>query len=233
MTGPTCPICQGTRFRPHSRNATPVCDTCGSYPRNRSAWLLLAQGLDLRPGLRIAHFAPERGIARRLHDLVGAGYERYDLDPDRYPVDGLPPPMGLDLCSDLGRLPTGAYDAVIHNHVMEHLPCNDTIILQRLHALLRPGGLHIFSVPLTTGHSRADFDPAMPGTERHKRFHQHDHIRKYGKADFDRTLGMVFGLTTEGYSLANHVPPAALRRAAIPEDLWTPRGSTVFLVRKD
>ena len=115
---------------------------------------------------------------------------------------------------------------------MEHLPCNETIVLQRLHALLKPGGLHIFSVPLTSGTSRADLNPEMTAQERVNLFFQHDHIRKYGRDDFDMTLGMVFGLTRDGYSLENHIPRAALEAAAIPHETWTPRGSTVFLVKK-
>lgn len=214
------------------RKSYPKCTQCGSVPRNRSAWLLLEHNLTLGPGRKIAHFAPEKGIQIRLHKLLGDGYERYDLDPPRYAVPGLPPVRKMDLCTGLGALQAESYDAVIHNHVMEHLPCNETIILQRLHALLKPGGLHIFSVPLTSGYSRADLDPALTQTERTKRFFQHDHIRKFGRADFDMTLGMVFGLTREDYSLLNHVPRQKLEAAGIPPDTWTPDGSTVFLVRR-
>jgi 2-polyprenyl-3-methyl-5-hydroxy-6-metoxy-1,4-benzoquinol methylase len=116
--------------------------------------------------------------------------------------------------------------------VLEHVPCNATIVLQQLHALLRPGGAHVFSVPLTSGHSRSDLDPRLPRDERTARFHQRDHLRKFGRRDFDATLGMVFGLTARGYSIADHVPPETLHAAAVPEAQWTARSSTVFLVRR-
>lgn len=228
----TCPICASTSFAPHRSAGHPRCTKCGSLPRNRSALLLLMHNLTLGAGIRVAHFAPEKGIARKLHPILGKGYERYDLNPPTYHVPGLPDVQKMDLCSGLGALPPGSYDAVIHNHVMEHLPCNETIILQRLHGLLKPGGLHIFSVPLTTGHSRADLNPAVTDEVRVKQFYQADHMRKYGREDFDMTLGMVFGLTRAGYSIANHVPRAVLEGAGIPPETWTPDGSPVFLVRK-
>lgn len=106
----------------------------------------------------------KKGIAKRLHQILGEGYERYDLNPGTYAVPGLPAVRKINLCSPLAGLTPGTYDAVIQNHVMEHLPCNETIVLQRLHALLRPGGLHIFSVPMTSGHSRANLDPGKSGT---------------------------------------------------------------------
>lgn len=228
----TCPICDSRDFTPHRAYRHPRCARCGSLPRNRSALLLLLHNATLGAGARIAHFAPEKGVARKLHGILGDGYERYDLNPALYQVPGLPDVKKMNLCGGLDALSAGAYDVVIHNHVMEHLPCNETIVLQRLHGLLKPGGLHIFSVPLTKGSSRADLDPALSAKERVRLFHQHDHIRKFGRDDFDMTLGMVFGLTRAGYSLTDHVPRAALEAAGIPPETWTPEGSTVFLVRK-
>lgn len=46
------------------------------------------------------------------------------------------------------------------------------------------------------------------------------------------TLGMVFGLTSDGYNLRDHLPIAKLEGAGIPPGTWTPAGSTVFMVRK-
>lgn len=229
---PNCPICGSTSFAPHRAYKMPRCVECGSLPRNRTALLLLMHNCVVKQGMKIAHFAPEKGIARKLYPLVGKGYERYDLNPASYAVPGLPSVKKLNLCTELDTLAAGTYDAVIHNHVMEHLPCNETIILQKLHGLLKPGGLHIFSVPLTTGYSRADLSPAVTEEERVRLYFQKDHIRKYGREDFDMTLGMIFGLTRAGYSLLNHIPREALEAAEIPPETWSPNGSTVFLVKK-
>ncbi|RBI86970.1 hypothetical protein DRV85_02270 [Rhodosalinus halophilus] len=225
-----CPICEGEDFREHTRRKHPRCTRCGSLPRTRSAWLLLNACLELGPHSRIAHFAPEPGIAARLHAACATGYERYDLTPGRYHVEGLPPAGRFDLCRDVDTLPRQQYDAVIHNHVLEHLPCNYTIVLQQLHARLKPGGIHIFSVPMTSGYSREDLDPRLTREERRERYLQEDHIRKFGREDMEATIGMVFGLTRD-YSLTDFVPPKELLRAAIPEETWAPSGSTVFAVR--
>lgn len=232
MSDITCPICQSNQFAPHGALKHPRCKTCGSLPRNRSAFLLLMEVLKPAKGMKIAHFAPEKGIAKRLHAILQGGYERYDLNPQNYDVPGLPAVRKIDLCSGLSALKPGTYDAVLHNHVMEHLPCNETIVLQRLHALLRPGGIHIFLMPMTHGYSRADLNPEMTGEERTKTFFQHDHIRKFGRTDFDMTLGMVFDLTTANYTLRDFLSERQLVSAAIPAITWTPIGSTVFLVRK-
>jgi hypothetical protein len=225
---PRCPLCGGRTFEPVRARPNARCATCRSVYRTRSAWLLLTEYCRVSPSQRIAHFAPERPIALKLRELCGESYEAYDIDPAAF---AFAQARKMDLCADLGELERGAYDIVIHNHVIEHLPCNYTMVLLGLHALLKPGGFHVFSCPLLKGYSRSDLSPALSGAEREKLFGQNDHVRRFGQRDFDRTLGMVFGLTA-AYSLADYVPAEVLLEANVPAFRWTIEAGTVFVVRK-
>src|SRR3954453_3242917 len=188
----TCPICGSTEFVPHLRHPTIKCAQCGSVERHRGTMLLLEHYCDLHAGSRIAHFAPEPWIAKRLHAICPDGYERYDYDAKKYAVDGLPPLQKCDLCTDLPSFERGVYDVVLHNHVIEHVPCNYTMVVLGLHALVKPGGVHIFSFPMTRGHFRENLTPDMTGPERLEQFMQRDHIRIFGLDDVDKTIGAIF-----------------------------------------
>lgn len=228
-----CPLCGGTKFFDFRGRGRVKCATCGSIPRTRIAWMLLRDYARLKPGMRVAHFAPEPILAKKLHELCGDGYEPYDLQPALYqaqiPFAKVTP---CDLCTDLGRFEAGAYDAVVHNHVMEHLPCNHVMVLLKLQDLLKPGGVQVFSVPVTRGHTRSDMRPDMPPEQRAKQFGQWDHLVKFGADDHDLHLGRVFDQTNDNYHLEELLDESALRRANIPVAQWRPSGSTVFAVRK-
>ena len=120
----------------------------------------------------------------------------------------------------------------MHNHVLEHLPCNYTVVLQKLHALLKPGGYHVFSFPVgRSGSYRSDLSPSLGARERRLRFGQKDHIRRFTRVDFDRTVGMVFDLD-HTYSLARFIPEDRLLAAQIPPPRWTLEMGPVFIVPK-
>ena len=225
---PICPLCGGSAFQDVRGRTLEGCVQCGSLARTRSAWLLLTRCCNVSRSSRIAHFAPEKQIGSKLAALCGRNYEPYDLFPEKFPFMKV---RTFDLCRDLPKLETGTYDVVLHNHVIEHVPCNYTMVLLGLHQLLRPGGFHVFSCPVQDGYTRGDLNPDMPEEARRKRFGQSDHLRRFGRADFDATLGMVLGLQSS-YSLADHVPEADLLRANIPPARWTIESGTVFVVRK-
>jgi phosphoglycolate phosphatase len=186
----------------------------------------------LKPGYRVAHFAPEALIARRLHQLLGSGYEAYDINPARYKSRiHFTSVTKCDLCIDLDMFHIGSYDVVIHNHVMEHIPCNYVITLQKLQTLVKPGGVLIFSVPITRGYSSSNLNPGLTAKERISQFGQFDHLIKFGSLDHDMNLGMVFGHKDSTYHLEDILGEANLRGANIPQKNWRPSGSTVFFVR--
>lgn len=225
-----CPICGGRAFEAVKNRPNDRCSGCGSLRRTRAVWLLLSDHCKVMPAHRIAHFAPEKAISDKLMPLCGANYEAYDFAPARYKFANA---KKIDLCTDLGALEDGGYDLVIHNHVLEHVPCNYTVVLLGLHALLKPGGYHVFSVPILSGHSGSDMDPALTRGQKLERFGQHDHIRRFGKDDFHIELGSILGITRD-YNLSRYVPADRLLASNVPPAYWQAQATgTVFVVRKD
>ena len=177
-------------FVDFSKRVGVMCAACRSLERTRILKMAL-DDLDLQSGMRVIHFGPEVGIARHLRRLLGNGYEPCDLDPARYAAD-----IGtrrFDLVEEAEFLPDEHYDLVIHIHVMEHLPCDVTAVLWHLHRSLKKTGKQIFAVPIFGGHYACSFAP-MSDDERTKLFAQNDHMRRYGREDIARTLGLVFEL---------------------------------------
>ncbi len=190
---------------------------------------LLIDKMDLvREGSRIMHIAPERGIYNRISRVRGIEYEVYDLFPSQYPFADV---KRLDLASDCESLKTGAYDLIIHSHVMEHVPCDVTAVFFHLQRSLKETGAQIFSIPILSGYwdcclGEVDLE------ERIKRFGQDDHVRRFGASDLHRTLGMVFPLP-EDYDLTRQFDESELDRFNVPQTAR--RGftsSSVFVMRK-
>jgi hypothetical protein len=168
----------------------------------------------VNPGARVLHFAPEVSLARQLVAVCGSGYEPVDINPPRYAkLAGVATVTRFDMCEDE---PKGVYDLIIHNHVLEHVPCDYGAVLRRLHAAIRPGGGQLFSVPMAAPSYREDLDPSLSKEERTRRFGQYDHLRLFAVSDFAERLGVHVGLDA-GYRLTDVLSPAELRRAAIPE----------------
>jgi phosphoglycolate phosphatase len=165
-----------------------------------------------RAGQRVLHFAPERGLAERLRDIVGAAnYEAYDLHPESYGSGT----QRFDLCRQAHELPSARYDLIVHSHVLEHLPCNYSAVLFHLHRALASDGLHVCCVPFLEGHYEEQ-GGRLSNAERKRRFGQEDHVRRFGAADVADTLGMVVRLPS-AYDLTGLFPVEALQRANIPD----------------
>ena len=229
VPGARCPFCGSTEFVDYRDRRGERCASCRSHARVRAAWVILTGYCRVQPDTRIVHFAPEPLIAKRLREKCGDRYQPYDLNNERYPLE-----LGVqhfDLCRDLPRLPKAGFDVVLHNHVIEHVTCNYTIVLQRLHDLLRPGGTHVFSLPIGKGYFKDDISPKLTHAERTKNFGQWDHVRHFGRNDLERTLGMVFGITQD-YDLSRLVPAERLLAAAVPPERWTVDLSPTFVVDK-
>jgi phosphoglycolate phosphatase len=180
--------------------------------------------------MRVLHFAPEEGLAKYLRDVVGAeNYHARDIDVRRYQTIGV---KQFDLIREAAALPDAHYDLIIHNHVMEHLPCNVTAILYHLHRALKPGGRHVFSVPILPGRYDETFSD-IPEPERVKRFGQFDHVRRFGRDDIHQSLGMLFRIPQD-YDISRTFSVADLEAANIPAEAWNGFTShTVFCLKKD
>lgn len=159
----------------HPRAACPVC--CAGT-RTRLVWLYLSRvsGLLERPA-RILHVAPEPGLHRRLRAAANLDYRSGDLDPSRYPF--APEMRRLDLTA-LPQ-PDGYFDAVLANHVLEHVERDDRALAE-VRRVLRPGGLALLQVPLALGLATTREDPGVrTPEERLRAYGQCDHVRLYGR----------------------------------------------------
>lgn len=224
-----CNICGNDTFGPQANRPNARCQKCGSLERTRALKLHLDRlGLP-RKGDRILHFAPEMMIAKFLKERAGDGYEPVDLYPNLF--KGLDV-RKFDLCADAEALVPNTYDCIIHSHVLEHIPCNWTMVLLFLHRALRPGGHHIMCFPILGGSYEESLAP-MTGADAVKRFGQDDHVRRFAAADLSRTLGMVFRGNLADHKLSSHFDAPTLNAVNIPANMSTTlNSSTVFVFGK-
>ena len=205
------------------------CVRCGSLERTRVAALYLTGADRPRPGATVLHFAPERGLSALLREAAGENYRALDIDPSRYPDLEA---TRFDLCSDVFGLAASSADLIVHNHVLEHLECNYTAVLVRLARTLKRSGAMLFSVPILPG---GFTDELIDGSLESKlaKFGEALHVRRFGDAVLQQTLGMVFRIP-ERYDLAERFGEARLAAANIPQHHWRAfTGASVFRVTRD
>lgn len=229
-----CNICDGDEFidmKPRSDSIfvrkKVKCAQCGSLERHRLIWeFVQSRGIDKFSTW--LHMAPEKCLREKISAVVGDGYICGDKDIGRYRRLNA---VEIDLCSDLGRFTPGTFDVVMHNHVIEHVRCNYTVVLQRLHGLLRPGGWHIFSVPFMPGGYRESLED-QSDEERVARFGQWDHHRMFSPNDIRDTIGMIFDIP-ENYDARFICEEARLSELNIPQNQWIGyNNNAVFCIRK-
>ena len=224
-----CNICGGGEFLDMPKRPNVRCRACGSLERTRVAALHVQRHIRLEPGARILHFAPERGLSRMLRDIAGTGYRAVDIDPARYGDLGAEP---FDLCRDVFSLEPGAYDLIVHNHVLEHIECNYSIVLVRLAQALRPKGTMLFSMPILPGHFSDELIDA-PMDEKLARFGPMLHVRRFGSDFLQQTIGMIFRIP-ERYDLTESFSEAELAEANIPAHHWRKfTGASIFRVGRE
>ena len=176
------------------------------------------------------HFAPEKALAPYFRSVLHDGYEPVDIAPQFYPWEQV---RRFDLTTDAAKLPSRYYDGVLHSHVMEHIPCDVTAVLFHLNRALKPDGLHLFSIPILTGKTYAANFGTIDADTATREFGQHDHVRRFGSEDIERTLGMIFDLPVE-YDIEGIYGKEALDAANVPKYArrgWSPH--TVLAMRKD
>jgi SAM-dependent methyltransferase len=138
----------------------------------------------------IAHFAAERGFS----DVVrrGAGDRRYIRIDLQSPLS--------DVHADICALPfrDDEFDAVICNHVLEHVP-DDRAAMRELRRILRQGGFAILMVPFQPDRQTYE-DPTVVDPERREElFGQFDHVRLYGSDYLDRLREAGFDVDCDLY----------------------------------
>jgi SAM-dependent methyltransferase len=154
------------------------CPVCQSWDRERLVYLYLRNRPHLfSKGMNLLHVAPEAGLSAWLRSKPELDYLTADFS------------MGnVDFHMDLASIPfpDSAFDAILCNHVLEHIP-DDAKAMRELFRVLRPGAWAILQVPLSlTLHATyEDFSITAPA-ERERAFGQHDHVRIYAMDYVDR-----------------------------------------------
>lgn len=219
-----CNVCGNDQFIEMNGRSAVRCTSCSSFERTRVIKLLLDKHGLPKKGMRVLHLAPELGLARYIRGVVGEeNYDARDIDLERYQSVKV---TYFDLVKDVHTLPSGHFDLIIHSHVMEHLPCNVTAVLYHLHRALSDSGTHVFAFPILDGYYEESLFPLSDG-ERHQRFGQFDHVRRFGSRDLQQSLGMLFRLP-ETYDLTALFSKDTLIQANVPEVAW--RGYNVHSV---
>lgn len=154
-----------------------------SLERHRLLWLYLKNETDFfSKDLKVLHFAPEQAFYSRFKKQKNLDYTTTDLES----------PLA-DVKADICNLPfeNDAYDVILCNHVLEHIP-DDTKAMRELYRILKPGGMAVLQIPQDLSREKTFEDNSITDKkERAKIFGQYDHVRVYGRDYFDklRTIG--------------------------------------------
>jgi len=209
-----CPLCEKGYRRFLSAGTPPraaaLCPGCHSLERHRLLWVTLKALWDsgrLAGEGKLLHVAPEKclqpKLQRRFH-YVSADWNS---------------PLAL-LNADITRLPflRYAFDAIICNHVLEHI-AQDRQALSELRRVLKPAGWACIQVPMEGGPTREDPEVVDP-KERLQLYGQEDHVRQYGR-DFKERLEAA-GFRVQTFSKSLFLDPAKLAKVSIEceEEVW-------------
>ncbi|MEL6486468.1 MAG: class I SAM-dependent methyltransferase [Pseudomonadota bacterium] len=235
-----CPVC-GSRIRKYRdagygfevlerlqvvggmKRGSNRCPVCLATSRERLVWFWLSdagKGFRLGHGITTAHFAPERGLSKRLIENSQT-YSAFDLDPAIY--GHVSDVRKADL-SDLSHLPQEHFDLVVCNHVIEHVP-DVNLALTQLLSIMKNGATAIVQVPISMK-LETSIELALDSTEaeRIEKVGQHDHLRLMTRSDYVEHLQKA-GFAVEEYDAFEDQPQAALRWALDPFEI-------LFVVRK-
>ncbi|MCC7353046.1 MAG: class I SAM-dependent methyltransferase [Anaerolineae bacterium] len=214
----TCPCCGwvGNIFFPVywveqvERNSR--CPRCYSEQRHRLVLRYLRDRLGLLDGpppKRVLHVSPERGIQVALKATPGVGYVAVDLTAD-------PLAAATDARMDITALALAgqAFDAIICNHVLEHIP-DDRQAMAELQRVLKNGGYAIVMVPIMDIPQTIEYGRADP--------REWGHVRRYGRDYVRRLLDSGFQVTVDAY--AYELPDEVVARESLFRE-------PIFVVRK-
>ena len=153
-----------------------MCPICGSAERHRLLWSILTKlwkNSELSIGGNMLHVAPEAMLAKKFRDKYS--YLSVDME------EGVAMEVMdiTQLC-----LEDNLFDAVVCNHVLEHIP-DDQKALSELYRVMKPGGWGSFQVPIKGDFTDEDLNITDPDI-RARLYGQADHVRQYGKDYIDR-----------------------------------------------
>lgn len=208
-----CPVCGGrfSRFLPYGYNVIRkgvLCPRCFSLERHRLLWLFLKNKTRFfTEPLKVLHIAPEQCFHSRFRKLSNLDYTTADLES----------PLA-DIKLDIQQMPfdNNTFDAVICNHVLEHVP-DDRKAMREILRILKPGGFGIMQVPMDISLKKTHEDPSiiLP-RDREKHFRQKDHYRLYGRDYPERLKECGFIIRDNNY--LDQLDEVTIQRFRLPQE---------------
>lgn len=169
----------GYKKRAHAR-----CISCNALERHRLLWHFLKYEKEIQQFEgKLLHIAPERIFYNKLYPILRQNYFPVDLEPDAVKHGEQTRPMDITCL----EYPDNFFEAVICNHVLEHIP-DDRKAMREIYRTLKPGGWAILNVPIDLNRTETFEDPSVTNPkERLSLFGQQDHVRIYG-TDYEERL---------------------------------------------
>lgn len=217
--GRECPLCgcRRRKFLPYgyvTQREDALCPNCLALERHRLLWLWLIRESDIGRGAmalpKLLHAAPEVALMRKFRKM-------YASAPDRYVTADLESPLA-DMHFDIQQIPLadGEFDAVICNHILEHVE-DDRKAVREIFRILRPGGWAVLLAPVDLGREHTfEDDTITDPAERTRIFGQYDHRRIYGRDYAKRLAEAGFEVYDENYRERFSVKEQRLY--ALPDD---------------
>ncbi|MBP1629922.1 MAG: methyltransferase protein [Bacteroidetes bacterium] len=173
-----CPICgkHYRRFLPYGyviSRENALCPNCLSLERHRLLWLYLKEKTNLfKEDISFLHIAPELCFIPRFRKQDNIKYTTADLES---------PWADIHLNIENMPIEDNSYDALMANHILEHVDNLDKA-LSEIRRVLKPGGWAILISPINPKRETTYSDPSITNPiEREKHFGQKDHVREFGK----------------------------------------------------
>lgn len=171
-----------------------ICPSCMSQERHRRIFLLLRRELGGDgERVRLLHVAAEPAIRREIERFANLDY----IVADRYNL------VDVDVAADLTAMgfATGAFDAVICSHVLEHVD-DDDAAMREIRRVLAPEGWAILDVPINSSLDQTFEDWSVTSlADRRRVFGQEDHVRIYGTNFPDLVRKSGFDVDTDPLEL--------------------------------
>ena len=221
-----CPICRGhfRRFLPigldipviKKYNIVPggfrknaKCPRCRSTDRERLFYLYLIkyQPNIFEENINLLHIAPEIKLRKVFNSHSNINYINGDLyNPQADEV--------IDITSI--NYDDNVFDIIICSHVLEHIQ-KDELAMSELFRVLKPGGLAIIQVPISSVLVETFEDSSIIEPEdREKYFGQKDHVRIYGTDYIKRLKKSGFKVTA--YDFISELNPFDVQKYALLKD---------------